>query len=327
MATSSYRIHGEFTTLSPLSHIGETISTTTYLVEEPILQPSGEIEPVFVYNGNAWRGQLRDQAASYMLEHLGCTVSLEAFHLMFSGGRIGGDQSVDIEQARMMRRAVPMVGIFGGGVGNQIMPGKLRFSGSYPVCREAMPALPEALHQQAAGLSYRELTMEKSYTRMDDSKNPRLTESSISAMDAPLLEGKKGKKKEGEASQQMRMTSELLIPGVTLVHTIDCMEMNAVELGALVSALHRFAQSPYIGGQGNRGHGRVRYQSWITDMNTGEQHDFVRVGDALAQLGEPAEQAKQAYDAHLRDTYDALLKRNEAEIRGLLGAEPCGSLL
>ena len=103
----NYRIHGEFATLSPLSHIGETISTTTYLVEEPILQPSGEIEPVFVYNGNAFRGQCRDLAATYMLEKLGCAVSLEAFHLLFSGGRIGGDQSVDIEQARMMRRAVP----------------------------------------------------------------------------------------------------------------------------------------------------------------------------------------------------------------------------
>ena len=155
------RIHGEFTTLSPLSHIGETISTTTYLVEEPILQPF-EIEPVFVYNGNAFRGK-GDLAATYMLEKLGCTVSLEAFHLLFSGGRIGGDQSIDIEQARLMRRAVPMVGIFGGGVGNQIMPGKLRFSGSYPVCREAMPALPESMHRQAMGLSYRELTMEKSY--------------------------------------------------------------------------------------------------------------------------------------------------------------------
>ena len=143
-----------------------------------------------------------------------------------------------------------------------------------------MPALPEAMHAKALNLSYRELTMEKSYTRMDDSKNPQLTDALISAVDAPMLEGKKGKKKEGEASTQMRMTSELLIPGVTLVHTIDVMDSNQVELGALVSALHRFAESPYIGGPCNRGHGRVRYQSWITNMETGEQHEFVKMGDA-----------------------------------------------
>ena len=108
-----------------------------------------------------------------------------------------------------------------------------------------------------------------------------------------------------------------------MVHTIDVMDSNQVELGALVSALHRFAESPYLGGQCNRGHGRVRYQSWITNMETGEQHEFVKMGDALAQLGTPAEQAKKAYDAHLKDTYDAPLKRNESEIRGLLGAELC----
>lgn len=322
-----FRIFGQFVTQSPLSHIGETIGTTTYLVEEPILQPSGEIEPVFCYNGNAWRGQLRDLAAQYMLDKLGCTVSLEAFHLLFSGGRIGGDQSVDINQARQMRRVVPMIGLFGGGVGNQIMPGKLRVSSSYPVCREAMPVLPEELHASALAVSYRQMTMEKSFTRMDDSKNDKLTDALISAIDAPLLEGNgKGKKKEGEASTQMRMTSELLIPGVTLHHEIDCIDVALVELGALVSALHSFAASPYIGGQCNRGHGRVKYTSRIVNMETGEEHDFVQVDGGLARLAEPAQAAKDAYDQHLQEQYDAFLAKSETEIRGLLGAESCGSL-
>jgi hypothetical protein len=48
------------------------------------------IEEVFSYSGNAWRGQLRDLAASYMLDALGSpTLSLDAFHLLYSGGRIG----------------------------------------------------------------------------------------------------------------------------------------------------------------------------------------------------------------------------------------------
>jgi CRISPR type IV-associated protein Csf2 len=321
-----FRIFGQFTTQSPLSHIGETISTTTYLVEEPILQPSGEIEPVFCYNGNAWRGQLRDLAAQYMLDKLGCTVSLEAFHLLFSGGRIGGDQSVDINQARQMRRVVPMIGLFGGGVGNQIMPGKLRVSSSYPVCREAMPALPDDLHASALAVSYRQLTMEKSYTRMDDSKNDKLTDQLISAVDAPLLEGGKAKKKEGEASTQMRMTSELLIPGVVLHHEIDCLDVSLIELGALVSAMNAFAASPYIGGQCNRGHGRVKYASTILDMETGEAHDFIKVDGGLAKLSQPAAEAKEAYDKHLQEQYDQFLAKSETEIRGLLGAEQCGSL-
>ena len=325
---SHYVIHGEFTALSPISHIGETISTTTYLVEEPILQPDGAIEPVFVYNGNAWRGQLRDMAATYMLEHLGCTVSLEAFHLLFSGGRIGGEQHVDIAQARAMRRAVPMVGLFGGGVGNQILPGKLRVSSSYPLCVEALPALPDDCHARAGTLSYRDLTMEKSYTRRDDTKDPRLVETGLRADAAALLTDGKSKKDTGDdAKQQMRMTSELIVPGTCLAHTIHVMDADEVELGALVSALHRFAWSPYIGGQNNRGHGQVRYRSWIIDMASGDSHDLVRIDGGLARLSQRAEGAKRTYDEHLRATYEAMLAANETEIRGLLGAEPCGSLL
>lgn len=319
--TAHYRLSGEFTTLSPLSHIGESISTITYLVEEPILQPSGQIEPVFSYNGNAWRGQLRDLAATYMLQRLGCTVSLDAFHLLFSGGKIGGEQSIDLNQARAMRRAVPMISLFGGGVGNQIMPGKLRVGSSYPVCIEAMPVLRDAYHADCLKTSYRALTMEKSYTRMDDSKNPGMMQH-LPPADVLLLESSEKKaKKDGDVSTQMRMTAELLIPGVKLIHEIDLLDCNEIELGVLVSALSAFSASPYIGGQGNRGHGKVAYRSKLVNMATGESHDFVKVaGDGPARLSDIAEQAKDSYDNYLQEQYDAFLQKAQSEIAGLLSA-------
>jgi hypothetical protein len=318
---SHYRLFGEFTTLSPLSHIGESISTITYLVEEPILQPNGSIEPVFSYNGNAWRGQLRDLAASYMLQKLGCTVSLDAFHLLFSGGKIGGEQSIDLTQARAMRRAVPMISLFGGGVGNQIMPGKLRVGSSYPVCMEAMPVLRERYHADCVKTSYRQLTMEKSYTRMDDSKHPQLI-GHLPSADVLLLESSEKKtKKEGDVSTQMRMTAELLIPGVKLIHEIDLLDCSEIELGVLVSALSAFSASPFIGGQGNRGHGKVSYRSTLIDMATGESHDFTKIdGEGPAKLSKQAAEAKAAYDAHLQEVYDQFLSNSKAEIAGLLGA-------
>lgn len=314
-----YRLFGEFTTLSPLSHIGESISTITYLVEEPILQPSGQVEPVFVYNGNAWRGQLRDLAAQYMLSKLGMTVNLDAFHLLFSGGKIGGEQSVDLNQARTMRRAVPMISLFGGGVGNQIMPGKMRVGSSYPVCIEAAPVLRDDYHADCLKTHYRQLTMEKSYTRMDDSKHPGLIDHVV-ASDQPLLEGKK-EKKSGDVSTQMRMTSELLIPGVKLIHEIDFIDCSEVELGVFASALSAFSASPYIGGQCNRGHGKVAYRSRIVDMATGDNYGFAKIdGEGPARLSELATQAKDAYDAHLKAQYDQFLEQSKSEIAGLLGA-------
>lgn len=322
----NYRIFGEFITKSPLSHISEAISTHSYLVQEPILQPDGSLEEVFCYNGNAWRGQLRDLAAQYLLDKLNMTVSLDAFHLLFSGGKIGGDQSINIEQARAMRRAVPMIALFGGGVGNQILPGKMKVGSSYPICLEAMPALSDDKHMEAIKISYRAITMEKSFTRTDDSKNPNAIDF-VSPTDAVLLESDSKKAAKKEVSTQMRMTSELIIPGVKLAHEIDLVQVSEVELGALVSALHRFAQVPYIGGQSNRGHGRVGYHATIVCSETGEQHDLIKISSTgLPKLSKVAEQAKQTYDDHLQAQYDAFLEKKESEIRNLLGAPACGSL-
>ncbi len=322
---NNYRIYGKFITKSPLSHISEAISTNSYLVQEPILQADGEIEEVFCYNGNAWRGQLRDQCAEYLLQKLNMQVSLDAFHLLFSGGKIGGDQSIDIQQSKLMRKIVPMVSLFGGGVGNQIMAGKLKVGNSYPLCVEALPVLHEQYHEQASKIDYSALTFEKSFTRFDDAKNFDKQEF-VSIGDQPLLETK-AKKKEGDVSTQMRMTSELLIAGATLVHEIDLVQVSEVELGALIAGLTRFAQVPYIGGQSNKGHGRVDYVSKIVNMATGEVHNLVQIKDDLPKLSETAQQAKDAYDEHLVKIHNAFLEQKESEIRGLLGAAPCGSLL
>lgn len=323
------RLFGTFTLRSPLSHIGEAISTTSYLVEEPILQPDGEVEPVFSYSGNAWRGQLRDLAASYLLDQLGIQrLPLDAFHLLFSGGRIGGEQQVDLEKARQYRRNIPMLAIFGGGVGNQILPGKLRVSNAYPLCVEALPVLPEYLLERAVNVSYRSLTFEKSFSRKDDSKDDRLNHYAGIGLPEPgqmaLLgdggaEQKTKKEKDGPADQ-MRMTAELLAAGSVLYTQIDCLDVTEVELGALVSALHRFSRSPHIGGQANKGHGRVALEYRLLDLDTGEIVDFLRVDDGPSKLAPPAEQAKQAYDEFLRLQLDAYLASHQHELRALLGA-------
>ena len=221
---NNFRIYGKFLTKSPLSHIAEAISTISYLVQEPILQADGTTKDVFCYNGNAWRGQLRDLCAAYLLEKLNMQVSLDAFHLLFSGGKIGGEQSIDIMQAKTMRKIVPMISLFGGGIGNQILPGKMKVGNSYVLCSEALPVLSSRYHEHASKIDYADLTFEKSFTRFDDSKN--FDKHEYVALDEQALLEQKPKKKESEVSTQMRMTSELLVAGATLVHEIDLMHVS-----------------------------------------------------------------------------------------------------
>lgn len=329
------RLRGTFTLRAPLSHIGESISTITYLSEDSILQPDGSIEEVFAYSGNAWRGQLRDLAAAYMLDRIGSPrLPLDSFHMLFSGGRIGGEQSLNVERARAYRRAIPLIALWGAGVGNQILPGKLRVANAYPICAEAIPVLPPEYREQARDVSYRGMTYLKSFTRMDDSKNDRLRvylagaerdglpaggteQPALLGAGLPPKAAPSPKAKEGPADQ-MRMTSELLAPGVVLVTEITVKDASEVELGCLVSALHRFSRSPYIGGQSGRGHGLVSLAYEYLDMDTGETGHFLTVDGGPSLLSPVAAAAQDAYDAHLRDAYDAMLAREGDRMGALL---------
>lgn len=321
------RLDGTFTTRSGLSHIGESISTQTFLVEEPISQPDDTIALVFCYGGNAWRGQLRDLMASYMLHHIGDPrIGLDAFHLLYTGGRIGGDQTIDVRRIRQVRGAIPLVSLLGGGIGSMLLPGKLAVHNCYPVCIEARPVL---LDDRGTKLSYRSLTMEKSFSRKDDSKDPRVnapilpspetTQGALLPAGDEMIDAAKERRESGPADQ-MRMTSELLIPGVILETAIVGLDLTEVELGCLVSGLHTFAKAPYLGGQRNRGHGLVDLTYHITDLDTGERQDFISVRGGLAQLAPAAAEAKAAYDDHLKHIYDLYLSDNSATITTMLNS-------
>lgn len=320
------RLIGTFVTKSPLSHIGESISVNSYLVQEPVLQPDGSVEELFCYSGNAWRGQLRDMAAAYLLDGVGAPrIGNDTFHLLFGGGKIGGEQVVNLEAARAFRRALPMVALWGGGVGNQIMPGKMRVGNSYPLCREALPVL-RSRYEGIEAISYRSLTMEKSFTRTDDAKNPKLAEAYLALPDpeqgALALDGdepKRKAKRDGDVSDQMRMTSELLIAGVRLETWVEIQDISEIELGCFVSAVHRWSRSPHIGGQANKGHGLVDLAYDLIDLDTGERQPFLAVGRETIALEAPARIAKDAYDQHVRSLYDAMLAERSGEIVKMLG--------
>lgn len=281
----NYRIYGTFTLRSPLSHIGEAISTTSYLVQEPILQEDGSVEEVFCYSGNAWRGQMRDLAAMNLLEALELAVDLDPFHLLFSGGRIGGDQSIDVEAARSIRSAIPMIALFGGGVGNQILGGQLAVSNAYPVCREAAQALPPEARNN--DISYKSLTFEKSFTRRDDSERYR-----------NYIGDGAGERGDGPADQ-MRTTAELVIPGTQLYSEIELSDPTEAQLGCLVSALQRFAAWPHIGGQAGRGHGRTDLHYRILGLEEEADYGLIKIEHGQFRLSSLAEQAQEAYREHV----------------------------
>lgn len=305
--------------LSPLSHIGESTGTESFVNTIKIIGPDMTPIEVFLYSGNAVRGAMRDLAAEYMMRTLGITcMPLDTFYLFFSGGAIGGEQSIDIDQARRLRKALPLLSIFGGGVGNQLMEGKMNVGALYPICRETAHLLPVRDDR----VSWRQYLTEQSYTRTDDAKNEKLYQKYLAAPEAALLPGGENEKKKPDRKpQQMRYTMELITPGARFHQRIDLMDMSDIELGAFVSALYEFRKHPYLGGNNRIGHGLCEIAFSWRDAGGGEEQLFLSVGPNECALSEEAAQAKDSYDQFLKRVYDEYLEGDKATLAQLVSGE------
>jgi CRISPR type IV-associated protein Csf2 len=336
--TKNIRLDGKITLLSSLSHIGESSGIDSYLSTDQIIGPDGQPVECFLYSGNSFRGILRDMSAKYMLDKLGgITIPLEAFHLLFSGGSLGGPQSIDLDQARMYRRNIPHLSVFGGGVGNQILAGKIKVGAMYPLVAECQRVLPAELRDDNAP-SWRQWTFEKSYSRMDDAKDENLrkylidlTQTALPATQATLELGdgenssapepkEKKKQKKDDPPQQMRYAIELLAAGSVLYQRIDLCDMTDLEIGAFVSALVEFSKHPFIGGRSGTGSGLCEIEyTWRPAGAKEAAGKFLKIdSDSSLWLSAPAGKAKDKYDDFLIKLYGQYLENKAEELTLLL---------
>lgn len=318
----TYRLDGEIRMLAPLSHIGESHGTDSYLAEQVVIGPDGQPVEVFVYSGNAFRGMMRDQGMKYLLDRLGgIQVPVETFHLLFSGGSLGSETFVDIEQARLYRRMLPLFSILGGGTGNQIIGGKLRVGQMYPITRECERILPEKYRRDDLP-SWRQWTVEMSFTRKDDTKDERLRGylQLPPAEEHLMLEGEVKKPVGKEVPQQMRYTVECLAPGSVLYQRIELIDVTELELGAWVSCLAEWSKSPYLGGKSNIGLGLCEAEwQYIIPGEDEEWKPFAKVTEGRCLLGPRPQEAKNNYDAFLLSIYNHYIEGKRDELKMLLG--------
>jgi hypothetical protein len=292
------KFEGIVTLKSSLSHIGESIGNQSLLRREKVIQPDLSIAEVVVYSGNALRGALRDCGVIYFMQKLGIEkLSFDGFYLLFSGGALTATgRGMDLDLARKMRKLIPLLSVFGGAVGNQIMEGKLIVGKLYPLCEECRRQIPERYHHRIK-TSFRLWLQEEEYTRSDDGKSetlrPYILESSIPAKHAP---------------QQMRYAIETLAAGAQFYSTITLMGESNVELGAFLSTLDEFSKYPSLGGKRGTGHG-------VCEMD----YERVRV-NANIHYDDEMRTAKAAYDEYLREYQKALFESKD-EIQEVLGIE------
>lgn len=221
---------------SPASHIGETASTGSYF--QTIKTSSGRLP---IITGNSVRGTLRDCGAKQLLDQLGVAVEKEVFHILFSGGNLNGTVKMDVGKAKNVRAHLPMVSIFGGGLGDMILAGKMAVGNLYPICKES-----EGITGEYSDISWKNLIEEIEYTRTDDEKADELTRY-ISNPEA---------EKAAKASTQMRYSVQYLAADAELVQEIVLYDnVTELEEGALLAAFAIWFACPKLGGMANKGFG------------------------------------------------------------------------
>jgi len=314
----TYIFEGVMTAMTSISHIGETFGINAKLRREKIVQPDGSIEEVPVISGNAVRGILRDRGMFHMLKTLGYGVneftgevnglSLAAFYFLFSGGALtkSGNAGLDVDEARRWRKLIPLVSIFGGAMGNQIMPGAAKIGKAIPICKETVHLIPQRF-VSGNEQSIWDMCQEEAYTRRDDEKNEHLR-----ALIAPEVRGlldadaaykreKRGTQDDvaGETgqSQQMRYFVETLAAGTRLFFDISLDDVNDLEFESFCVTLAEFGRLPYLGGKSNVGHGKVsiKFDNWV------------EINPRLAPEGKNLDFALGTkYMQHLHDNGDAI---------------------
>lgn len=287
------KIETVYTLKQPMSHIGESESTVSFLNTIRIVA-DGKVNEVFALTGNAIRGTLRDCAARNLLDMLGIKLKKKEFNILFSGGNISGTLSTDIDQAKAYRELLPIISIFGAGVGNQILSGKMTQSFALPVCKETVQIVPDiiGIDKSMFQSSWKQMTGTINFTRFDDSKNVKYHK---------YLDDGEDNTDKDSASTQMRYEVEYMVPGTQLYHIINLCTDDQIEIGAFVSALQEFAKSPILGGMGGKGFG-------ICDA------DFIADGESFAEIeneqftmSEKAENALNAYNSYILENKEKII--------------------
>lgn len=284
----TYVLEGVMTALTSISHIGETHGVNAKLRREKVVQADGTVEEVPIISGNSIRGILRDRGMLHMLAVLGYGVnketgevrglSLPAFYFLFSGGALTSNvgRGIDVDTARKWRSLIPLVALFGGAMGNQIMPGKAKIGKAIPICQETIHLLPDRLQDGGQALeSVWALCQEEAYTRRDDEKNEGLRQ--LIAPEVRLLleadaSAKRTKAAYGDdvveetgQKQQMRYYIETLAAGTRLFWDVTLDDASDLEFEAFCATLAEFGRWPYLGGKSGVGHGKVsiQFDRWL----------------------------------------------------------------
>ena len=264
----------KYTLTAPVSHIGDVASTGSYF--QTIKTENGRLP---IITGNSVRGTLRDNGAKYLLDELKTKVDKEIFHVLFSGGNLNGTMKNDIAKAKSVREHFPFVSLFGGGLGDMIMSGKMSVGNLYPLTVETY----ESLGEEYTDVSWKNLIDEIEFTRCDDGKNDVLANYIINPEE----------EKKAKASTQMRFSVQYMAKGTTFVQDIFFFNnLTSLEIAAFYAAVVEWFKNPILGGMSSKGFGT--FNAVVGD-------GIIKVYNGTVTISDEVQRLIDAYAAFISD--------------------------
>jgi len=263
-------------------------------------------------SGNAMRNGLRRAAMWHAVNLLGGEIRLgkKAVNLLFSGGTLDSEsKGIDVAGYTATRNLFPPLGLFGGGLGNALVPGCLRVGPLVPICEETttLASYPVPEHLIPSGFAPQPIaayTDTYQGTRRELFADPKyralLTDGEKEETVKKITDGKKAREKgehpEKRDSQQMIYEQECIAAGTLFHWSVGIQLATEMERSCFLSVLALYSQDSVVGGKAGVGFGRIRME--IKGVQT--------MSPTLQTSNLPALAVWTQYEQHIRDHGDEI---------------------
>jgi len=246
MSNENIKIEGHLLALSPIAHNGnEKSGNTVTLRRIYMITAEGKRKNIPYLEGNAVRGMLRRLLMGDFFHQLKIpahTLNPRVYHMFFTGGNLEqvskGQGEIDIQLRQKMAELLPPIAVLGTSYLNQAIPGNLIVSKMYPICKELQHFYPlyGIKENEYPQFNVEQLTSESFQTRRDDRKVQTVN---------------------SKNPMQMKIETEVFIPGTNFMHYFILSNLTKVELSMFHHLMHLWKQKPVFGGKSAIGNGQM----------------------------------------------------------------------
>lgn len=273
----TYNIPIKITTLSPLSHGGDSkAGNATLFRRMQVLSNTGSTLSLPFYSGNAFRGQMRDLLADHFLMSVDIKpsrtkppVALWFFHTLYAGGALeensdaakaigkfmGSNGAIKAEGIYQFRDTLPALSALGCSLGNRILEGRANFADYRPQCKQWSNGEADASELY----TWEFLTRREDHEGHEDGENAAMIANTECLKSGVVLDG-----------------------GIDLRYHASELERSALGLGITLMINRGF-----IGADSRRGMGKVKIEAEnVPDKALYEDHLKANKDDILSYLKE-----------------------------------------